>query len=79
MAYQPTCPALPLPQAHIAKYAEKLNATLSDNDDTERLALSPGLWLMARMQVGVGAGGRRVQRGAVVADGLYAGSAWGGG
>jgi len=35
---------------HIAEHADKMNATLVDNDETERFALSATLWLMARMQ-----------------------------
>ncbi len=49
-------PQLALEQAqqalsHMATHADRLNATLADNDDTERFAISPGLWLMARAQV----------------------------
>ena len=47
--------------SHMRTHADRLNATLADNDETERFALSPGLWLMARAQVrsrgGVGASG----------------------
>ena len=37
--------------SHMRTHADRLNATLADNDETERFALSPGLWLMARAQV----------------------------
>ena len=36
--------------------ADRVNATLADNDETERFALSPGLWLMARSQASLIAG-----------------------
>lgn len=36
---------------HMSANADQLNVTLPDNDDTERFAISPLLWLMARMQV----------------------------
>ena len=36
--------------AHMGANADRVNATLADNDETERFALSPGLWLMARSQ-----------------------------
>ena len=39
---------------HMSIYSDKINATLADNDETERFALSPGLWLMARVQVNQG-------------------------
>lgn len=35
----------------MAANADKINATLADNDETERFAMSPGLWLLARVQV----------------------------
>ena len=42
----------------MAACADRVNASLDDNDETERFAISPGIWLMARSQASAAIVGR---------------------